>query len=544
MADKTKKRKTGSISEEDVSTLLQRYSAQTVLALLQEVAQVPEKKIDWNAMVKNTTTGISNPREYQMLWRHLAYRDDLVDSLSDAADPLDEDSDLEFELEAFPAVSRETSSEAAACVKVLIASGTPNDSHLPNNSTIEAPLTINIPNREKSTAPSESSHLASCMQGTNITIPVSVQKQQLATVTCAEKKRSNGSTGSNLPPRRKRKPWSAEEDMELIAAVQKCGERNWANILKGDFKGDRKPSELSQRWATIRKKQGNLNVGTSSQLSETQLAAAHRAMSLALDMPLGDNLKAAISTCLATALSRKLDRHLGGKLVASLVKQSGTASNSTVGNSTHPAFAETSSIGIPSSKRPSSNPTQTPGSMVEAAAVAAGARVVKPSVASSQIEAARSQNAVRTIAGGGSMIKSLATGLSNQLPSNVHFIRNGLAKAPIINHSPTMMNTSKPGEARQAQVPTAGLARTVAEVTVSNSENVMQENVQKDKAALSGDAPKEEIREAQVALVGNQSEEKVEENQGSFLGNASKENIQANGASVPSRAPIGPTKDD
>ncbi|KAL2544573.1 uncharacterized protein Fot_13806 [Forsythia ovata] len=531
MADKTKKRKTGSISEEDVSTLLQRYSAQTVLALLQEVAQVPEKKIDWNAMVKNTTTGISNPREYQMLWRHLAYRVDLVDSLSDAADPLDDDSDLEFDLEAFPAVSRETSSEAAACVKVLIASGTPNDSHLPNNSTIEAPLTINIPNREKSTAPSEGSHLASSMQGTNITIPVTVQKQQLATVTCAEKKRTNGSTGSNLPPRRKRKPWSAEEDMELIAAVQKCGERNWANILKGDFKGDRKPSELSQRWATIRKKQGNLNVGTSSQLSETQLAAAHRAMSLALDMPLGgDNLKAVIST--------------GGKLVASLVKQSGTVSNSTVGNSTHPAFVETSSIGIPSSKRPSSNPTQTPGSMVEAAAVAAGARVVKPSVALSQIEAARSQNAVRTIAGGGSMIKSLATGLSNQLPSNVHFIRNGLAKAPIINHSPTMTNTSKPGEGQQAQVPTAGLARTVAEVTVSSSENVMQENVQKDEAAISGDAPKEEIREAQVALVGNQSEERVEENQASFLGNASKENNQANGASIPSRAPIGPTKDD
>lgn len=59
-----------------------------MLALLQEVAVVAEKKIDWKAMVKNTTTGISNPREYQMLWRHIAYRDDLIDLLNTAVDPL------------------------------------------------------------------------------------------------------------------------------------------------------------------------------------------------------------------------------------------------------------------------------------------------------------------------------------------------------------------------------------------------------------------------------------------------------------------------
>lgn len=42
-------------------------------------------KIDWNALVKKTTTGISSAREYQMLWRHLAYRDSLIDRLDDAA---------------------------------------------------------------------------------------------------------------------------------------------------------------------------------------------------------------------------------------------------------------------------------------------------------------------------------------------------------------------------------------------------------------------------------------------------------------------------
>jgi hypothetical protein len=43
-----------------------------------------------------------------------------------------------------------------------------------------------------------------------------------------------------------------------------------------------------QRWAIIRKRRGNLNVGsnsTGSQLSEAR-RAAHHAMSLALDMPI------------------------------------------------------------------------------------------------------------------------------------------------------------------------------------------------------------------------------------------------------------------
>ncbi|CAL5409933.1 unnamed protein product [Camellia sinensis] len=43
-----------------------------MLTLLQEVAHVQDVKIDWNALVKKTATGISNVREYQMLWRHLS----------------------------------------------------------------------------------------------------------------------------------------------------------------------------------------------------------------------------------------------------------------------------------------------------------------------------------------------------------------------------------------------------------------------------------------------------------------------------------------
>ena len=103
---------------------------------------------------------------------------------------------------------------------------------------VEAPLTINIPVGQSSRAPSENSRLSGSMQGTNITIPVSVQK--------SEGFDANGSICGSFPPRKKRKPWSAAEDLELIAAVQKCGEGNWANILKGDFKGDRSASQLSQ----------------------------------------------------------------------------------------------------------------------------------------------------------------------------------------------------------------------------------------------------------------------------------------------------------
>ncbi|PSR78534.1 Telomeric repeat-binding factor like [Actinidia chinensis var. chinensis] len=292
MVEKAKRQRKGTtICEEDVTTLLQRYRATTVLALLQEVAQVQDVKIDWNDLVKKTSTGISNAREYQMLWRHLAYRHALAERLDDGAEPMDDDSDLDYELEAIPPVSSEASTEAAAYVKVMIASGLQSDAIRQNGATVQAPLTINIPNgKPSSRASSENSQL----QGTNITVPVSVQKQPLPLVASAEVLDANGSASGNQPTRKKRILWTEAEDLELIAAVQKCGEGNWA-ILKGDFKGDRTASQLSKRWAIIRKKQGNLNVGGSSQLSDDQLATRH-AVSLALNMPMVDNLTTACST--------------------------------------------------------------------------------------------------------------------------------------------------------------------------------------------------------------------------------------------------------
>lgn len=59
-----------------------------MLALLQEVANCTDVKIDWNALVKKSSTGISNAKEYQMLWRHLAYRETLLENFEDGAQPL------------------------------------------------------------------------------------------------------------------------------------------------------------------------------------------------------------------------------------------------------------------------------------------------------------------------------------------------------------------------------------------------------------------------------------------------------------------------
>ncbi|KAH0736431.1 hypothetical protein KY285_012138 [Solanum tuberosum] len=416
------------ISEEDIAILLQRYSVSTVLAILQEVGQVADEKIDWNAMVRKSATGITNAREYQMLWRHLAYRHGLVDKFDDEAQPLDDDSDLEYELEAFPAVSSEASAEAAASAKMLIAYGAPNDANMLNGSTIEAPLTINIPNGQTSRTGMDNSFQGTSMHGTNITVPVAVQKQPLSTVVAAEGLDTHGPGCTNLPPRRKRKPWSEAEDVELIAAVQKCGEGNWANILKGDFKGDRTASQLSQRWAIIRKRQGTM-VGNGSQLSEAQLAARH-AMSHALNMPIGAGV--------------------------------GPNSGSGPSNSSHPVTADLASGGAQSQhqqdplsskprivpQKPAPKPTTSPDSMIKVAAVAAGARIATSSNSASQVKLAQPKTPLQ-IPGGGPAVKSSVLGSTNGLPSNVHFIRTGLvshsAGPPKVVHSAVPSNASRPG---------------------------------------------------------------------------------------------------
>ncbi|KAL9312717.1 hypothetical protein ACSQ67_018169 [Phaseolus vulgaris] len=292
-----------SYTEKDAVALMQRYlfififvynfvlyDPTTVFILLQEVAHYAKPKIDWNELVKKSATGISNVREYQMLWRHLAYRHSLPEDFEVGAEPLDDDSDLECELEALPPVSGESASEAAACVKVMIASRTLSES-APSSSTIEAPLTINIPVCHSSRTLIESSQPSNLMQGTNIVFPVTVQRQTLPThpAPSTDGIESKGLVGGNLASKRKRKTWSEEEDIQLRAAVQRWGEGNWATMAKGDnFPIKRSPTQLAQRWSILRKKDGTVNSGTistSTQYTTAEQLATRHSLSLALDMP-------------------------------------------------------------------------------------------------------------------------------------------------------------------------------------------------------------------------------------------------------------------
>ncbi|GKF00573.1 homeodomain-like protein [Tanacetum coccineum] len=86
----------------------------------------------------------------------------------------------------------------------------------------------------------------------------------------------------------KQKPWSAEEEHELFAAVQRYGEGNWGTMLRGDFRSDRNASQLAIsgnfRWNIIKRRQNNPVIKTGSQPSEMQLAA-RRAFNMAVDKP-------------------------------------------------------------------------------------------------------------------------------------------------------------------------------------------------------------------------------------------------------------------
>ncbi|CAI8599141.1 unnamed protein product [Vicia faba] len=291
MSEKNSKKLT--FSQIDAVNVSKRYDPTTVFTVLQELSHYPAwKKFDWDELVNKTSSGISNAREYQMLWRHLAYRYSLPDDF-DADDPMDDDSDLDYELEPLPSISAESTPECSACVKVMIASRTLSEA-TPSSSTIEAPLTVNFPVCHSFRTPREISQPSNLMEQTSITFPVTVQRQTLPTVSSSDALDTKGTVGGTLASKRKRKGWSEEEDNQLRAAVQKWGEGNWANIAKGDsFPIKRSATQLSQRWSALRKKDGSgtsgtINSGTTvttnTQYTAEQLATRH-SLNLALDMP-------------------------------------------------------------------------------------------------------------------------------------------------------------------------------------------------------------------------------------------------------------------
>lgn len=512
----------GIITEGDVALLLRRYNATTVLALLREIAKCASAKIDWNSLAKNTATGITNAREYQMLWRHIAYRGTLSDNYEDDSQPLDDDSDLDIEIEPFPAVGSEALSEAAACVKVLATSGSPNNAGLPSHSTLEAPLTINIPSNTKmSDVEVNNQQSTISTQGMNITVPVSIQKQQFPTVSSSEGIDGNVSANSAQPVRKKRKKWTEEEDKELIAAVQKCGEGNWASILKGAFKHDRTSSQLSQRWSLIRKKQGvpnQGNLGNLSTLSATLDATLSTAQAVQVAISTiagvavtttGGPTKAvtansAGATAVMTSCSSLVQpMALTGSGISFTQSTTGTISDNSASQLHQPQHVHEQGIvrgstgpsnvsaTLPSTKsrhttkkhatktvaslpatspgpgRCGNAPASRPGTsealsrgstralngphpMVQAAAVAAGARIAPASAAASLFKAAQSGSAVHIGHGGVSLVKSghstqagtvcattniikSSVGGGNTKASNVRHIRSGSVLSPPIS---------------------------------------------------------------------------------------------------------------
>ncbi|KEH35728.1 myb-like DNA-binding domain protein [Medicago truncatula] len=286
-----KKSKKVTFSENAIATITQRYDVATVLTVFQELSHyAADENFNWNELVKKTTTGISTAREYQMLWRHLAYGYSFPEDLDQEAQPMDDDSDLDCELESLPSGCAESTSETSACVKVIIASRTLSES-TPSSATIEAPMTVNFPVCHSSRT-SNISQPSILMDQSSIMFPVTVPRQTLPTVSSTDALETKVTIGGTAASKRKRKAWSEEEDNLLRDAVQKWGEGNWATMAKGDsFPIKRSATQLSQRWSALRKKDGSANPGptattvtTNTQYTAEQLATRH-SLNLALDMP-------------------------------------------------------------------------------------------------------------------------------------------------------------------------------------------------------------------------------------------------------------------
>ncbi|XP_050378525.1 uncharacterized protein LOC126795821 [Argentina anserina] len=473
--EEKKKKKKGFITEEDTATLLQRYSATTILTLLQEVSHcVNSEKIDYDALVANTTTGITNAREYQMLWRHLAYREPLPDKFIDGDRPMDVDSDYEYDVEVDPAVTADASTEAAACVKVLISSRLPSDpSHL-NGTTVEAPLTINIPS-----APAK---------GMNITVPVSIQRQTLPATTTAAAEKAEGddanTPASNIMPlRKKRKKWSAEEDLELINAVNVYGEGNWTQIVKANFKGDRTANQLSQRWGIVKKRQRKMGPAEESapSVKKEALLAAHQAMTHFLDD--GPN-----RTPITVGTGRTNVNSNPAETNANIGVQISTAEGLNAKTSRMGSFGPTPKGRITSKKTlPKSN---VDADRLIATAVAAGARIVSQSDSDAELLKAATQanNSIHVIPQTGGSMKSPA----------VRHIRTGLAATVPSTHPPTR----PPGSLKTAvsrpsqQALKTDTSRTITGVNSCPDADVLPEQVQTGEH-LSG---RGQIQEGKVEL--------------------------------------------
>jgi len=109
---------------------------------------------------------------------------------------------------------------------------------------IQAPLTINAPTCDSSTIANKES---SSTQDTDIIFPVTVKRQTLSKSSSTRAVEASGSVSGNTSIKKKREPWSEQEDMQLRDAVQRWGGGNWASMIKkDDFPIKRTTSQLSK----------------------------------------------------------------------------------------------------------------------------------------------------------------------------------------------------------------------------------------------------------------------------------------------------------
>ncbi|CAM0884743.1 unnamed protein product [Alopecurus aequalis] len=381
------------------------YTPATILTALQEVAQhAGRRRVDWTALVAKTATGIKSAREYQMLWRYLAYGHHFVD---DTAQPLDDESDLECEIEPFPTPSSQAAAEASRCAKILIygSSREQVSSHRVNS---EVPL-LNTPNGKITRLPFDK-QLCQSHPLTNGAGPVSNLKQASRTGLSPDPFDGNG------PQKKKRKPkpWSKEEDADLMTGVHKCGEGNWLDILhKYSFDNTRSAAELSQRWALISKRQGTTKPAHAKQVSaKIDMAATHNALYMAVGKTGLSTLRRSVFGTTTPEVKSAVASSSFSVPVPVPVPLQVQMPLRQVQQAPDPAgLSNTSNKSRINQKKKVAQTNTTNGpSLIQAAAIAAGGRIATQSVATKLMKAAQSTKAVR--------VRSRGTGSSKTSSSS------------------------------------------------------------------------------------------------------------------------------
>ncbi|KAM3224382.1 hypothetical protein ACQJBY_057645 [Aegilops geniculata] len=406
------------LSEDDLYLILHKYSPATILTALQEVTQHAQRRsIDWRALVAKTATGITSAREYQMLWRYIAYGHDFVENVEDGSpQPLGDESDLECEIEPSPKPSNEAAAEASRFAKILMygPSREQGSSHRANS---DVPL-LNTPN-EKIPRVSSDKQLAQSHRLTNGTGPVSNSKQAPHTGLSPDSFDGNGPHNKKT---KKTKAWTKDEDAELMAGVHKCGEGNWLDILrKYNFDSTRTYGQLSQRWAVISRRQATTKPAKAKPVTGGyDMKATQKAFFMALDMPMGK--PGGLSTL--RSASQQSTQHPAPVFGAAAPELKSVTSSSSfslpvpvpsaapgpvsaqvqvqpprvqqVPSQAAPSKVSNASIKSRNSSKKQTaqaNPTNAPSS-IQAAAIAAGGRIATASIATNLLKAAQSPQAV------------------------------------------------------------------------------------------------------------------------------------------------------